>query len=243
MTSEFKTYIQNSGFKTDDFENANYFYMSGWKMYVPDEKQEEFLTNYYNLIYKNNQVSTLLEKPHPEYNQIRIDIDLKYLIKDKKDIENLNHRYNYDIIKMIIERYVVIASEYFDIPKKGVKFTVFEKKSASVKGGIKNNEKYIKDGIHILCPDIVVSNTILLAIYDDIINDKETQYIVNNFGTDEPINKIIDKAVICKNGWLVLGSGKVVDKSDNYYKTTKTFNVKYVEGTQEVQIKEICSNR
>lgn len=239
MTSEFKTYIQNSGFKVDDFDNANYFYMSGWKMYVPDDKQEEFLTNYYNLIYKTNQVSTLLEKPHSEYNQIRIDIDLKYLIKDKKDIENLNHRYNYETIKMLIERYIIIASEYFNIPKKGVKFTVFEKNKASVKGGIKNNEKYIKDGVHILCPDIVVSNTILLAIYDDIINDKQSQIIVSNFNTDEPINKIIDKSVICKNGWLILGSGKVDDKRDNYYQTSKTFNVKYDETTQESEVKEV----
>lgn len=239
MTSEFKTYAQNAGFRVDVQDDANYFSMTGWKLFIPDDKQEEFLTNYYNLIYKKKQKSDLLDKPHPEYNQLRIDIDLKYLIKTDDEAKDLTHRYSHDTIKQVLERYVIIMSEYFPIPAKGINFTIFEKQRARIKGIGKDTQGYLKDGIHILCPDIVAENIILHAIYDDIVNDKLTKKIASSFGSGEPTTKIFDKAVIDKVGWPLIGSGKTDDTTDNYYDTTKTYNVKYNEAKHECSISEV----
>jgi P4 family phage/plasmid primase-like protien len=239
---EFKKYIQKNDFITTSDDN-NYQFMPGkgepgWKLKVPFEKEEDFLTNYYNMKVKNNYVSGLLEKPHPKHNQIRIDIDLKYLLKKNKSRLANSHQYELSTIKKLIAKYVEIASEYIPIPIKGVNFTVFEKIKSTVKGGIKESEQYIKDGIHIVCPDLVIDNTILHAIYDDVINDKHCQDIVKEFGSDEGINKVIDKAVISTNCWFLLGSGKPSDDPDSYYKVTKNYLVKFDTDKGEAKLIE-----
>lgn len=243
MQFEFKNYIEKSKFKTTDNNDSNYFMMTGWTLNVPKTKQIEFLTNYYDMIVKKKNKSTILEKPHKEYNQVRIDIDLKYLIKNLDEKKNLKHRYSFNTIKKIINEYVLICSEYFKIPSDGVNFTVFEKPRAFIKGGLDKKQQYIKDGIHILCPDIVCKNIILLAIYEDFINDNKCKDIVSEFKSSEPISKIIDRCVIERNGWFLLGSGKTDDLPENYYNVSKTYNVKYNEGDDECVINEIYLNK
>lgn len=245
---DFKNYIQKNGFITKSDECVNYQFWPGkgepgWKLSVPDDKQEEFLTNYYNMKVKNNLVSGLLEKPHPEYNQIRIDIDLKYMLKSNKERACKKHQYKKSTIKKLIKKYIEIASEYIEIPRKGVNFTVFEKPKCTIKGGIKESEQYIKDGVHIICPDLVINNTVLQAIYNDIINDKEAKEIVAEFETNEDISKIIDKAVINTNCWFLLGSGKPSDDPEGYYKVTKnyltTFNEEGETTSTELEMNEL----
>lgn len=228
---EFKKYIEKNGFRTKEDDN-NYQFIPGrgepgWKLNIPSEKQEEFLTNYYNMKVKNGLVSTLVEKPHPEYNQIRIDIDLKYRLSTNKERLDNTHQYKEETIKKLISKYIEITSEYIQIPAKGVNFTLFEKPKYRITGGIKEDKQIIKDGIHIICPDLVINNTVLHAIYDDIINDTACKKIVAEFGTEYEIGTIIDKSVISSGCWVMLGSGKVSDEPDAYYKKTKNFLVKY----------------
>jgi P4 family phage/plasmid primase-like protien len=239
---EFKKYIQKHGFITND-DNNNYQFIPGrgepgWKLNVPFGKQEEFLTNYYNMKVNKGLVSGLLEKPHTEHNQIRIDIDLKYLLKKNKDRLGNTHQYKLTTIKKLIKKYVEITSEYINIPAKGVNFTVFEKPKSTVKGGIKESEQYIKDGVHIMCPDLVIDNVILHAIYDDVINDKECKAIVDEFQSDEEINKVIDEAVISRNCWFLLGSGKPSDDPDSYYKVSTNYLVKFNTADNTVKMTE-----
>jgi phage/plasmid-associated DNA primase len=230
---EFKKYIQKQEFITNEDDN-NYQFIPGkgepgWKLKVPFERQDEFLTTYYTMKVKNDLVSGLLEKPHPEYNQIRIDGDLKYMLKTNKSRLNNKHQYKISTIEKLISKYIEITSEYITIPSKGVNFTLFEKPKSTIKGGIKESEQYIKDGFHIVCPDLVIDNTILHAIYDDIINDKQCKEIVSEFESDEDISKVIDKAVISTNSWFLLGSGKPSDNPDSYYKISKNYLVKFDE--------------
>lgn len=240
---DFKNYINKSGFKVDEIERTHYQFIpgnvdSGWKLHVPEEKKEEFFQNYYNKRVKHGLPCSLGEKPHPKYNQIRIDIDLKYLIKDVKT-DTLNHIYNIETIKKLLIRKVLIISEYIEIPIKGINFTIFEKKHPTLDGGIKSKSKYIKDGIHILCPDIVLDNNILHAIYADFIADEETIKISKDLGSDEDISKIFDKCVIDKVLWMLYGSGKPKYEPENYYKDTVTFNFKYNPDNGKVSVKDI----
>ena len=175
---KFKSYIQKNNFRTTDKNETNYQFMPGkgepgWTLSVPENKREEFLTNYYNLKVKNNLVSGLLEKPHREYNQVRIDIDLQYDINKNKDKLSNDHLYKMTTLKKFIGKYIEIASEYIDIPSKGVNFSIFEKKKYAIKGGLDEKEQFIKDGVHVLCSDLVINNTILHCIYDDFINDDD----------------------------------------------------------------------
>lgn len=241
---KFKSYIQKNGFKTDDNEKTNYQFMPGkgepgWKLSIPEEKREEFLTNYYNLKVKNKLVSGLLEKPHPQYNQVRIDIDLQYDNKVNKDNSSNKHMYKMTTLKKFINKYVEIASEYISIPAKGVKFAVFEKQKYAIKGGLNEKEQYIKDGVHMLCPDLVMNNTVLHCIYDDFVNDEEAIAIVKEFGTGEDIRKVFDKSVISTNCWFLLGSGKPSDTPDNYYAVSKTFQAKFNDTNNSVILKEV----
>jgi putative DNA primase/helicase len=232
-------YIKEEGFKTTSKDDeANYQFMPGggdypWTLKVPKNRIEEFHEKYYELKVKPGFRCNLLEKPMKDKNILKIDIDLRYTPTQDDIIgEKLKHKYNKETIKDFIRIYLNKVNVYLEIPEKA-KITIMEKKHPRF---VNDDKKYIKDGIHIMSPEIIAPNPVLLAIYNDFIQDEEAIEIFNQFKNSEPIDKAVDSRVIFTNSWYLLGSGKPTDILD-YYKPTSTYTIKINENNNIVDIK------
>ena len=201
----------------------------GLKLNVPPEKEKEFWNTYHKIKIEGKQPSSLLEKPLKEFNQIKIDLDFKQDVtgenlKNMNSNKHLNHQYKISTIIKIVKFYCESIIKFIELPEHDIYFTVFEKEKPKLKN--LNDNTYIKDGIHIMCPDIVLSNTILYAIYDDFINNTNVKEIYQEFKNKEPLEKCVDKCVIATNAWFPIGSGKPTDEMD-YYKPTHTYKIDF----------------
>lgn len=197
----------------------------GWRLNVPDEKHDEFWSNYYELKIKAKQPSSLLERPHPEYNPMKIDLDFK-LAPTSDDLRSgkLKHKYTADQLERFITLYAKETAEVLEWPRGGARFTVFEKSAPRLRGTDKD-DKFIKDGIHIMAPEIVANNVALLAIYKNFLQNKQSQELCKEFNNLDSMDILIDQRVICTNAWFPVGSGKPGDDGD-YYRPTLSFLVK-----------------
>ena len=236
MTSKFLTYCAQ--FKTNDTDVANFQFQpggvdKGWKLSVPKERLTEFWDKYYELRVERGEASHLLERPGKEYNVMKIDLDLKQEAS-REDMQTSTpaHKYDHEAIKMVIEHYVKAAATYIQLPVPAY-FTVFEKKTGKLKtlgedkqqsaaaGGIQG---YVKDGIHIMCPEIIAPNPILHAIYECFIKMPEIMKMNVKFENVEPTDVMFDSKVISTNAWFPVGSGKPEDNKD-YYCPTRTYMI------------------
>lgn len=224
------SYIKEKGFKStlSDNPNINFQFMPGgadypWSLYVPKENIPDFLKKYYELKVKPGHRSHLMEKPMKDQNILKIDIDLRYPSPpDETHEDKLKHKYTMEIIKDFIRKYFSIVSNYINIPEDA-KVTIMEKKRPRF---VNEKKQYVKDGIHIMCPEIVAPNAVLMAIYNDFIQDEEAIELFEKFKNSETINKAVDSRVIYTNSWYLLGSGKPTD--EHYYKPTKTYSLKVI---------------
>jgi len=219
-------YIKDNGFKTSKIEEANFQFMPGgvdnpWKLKVPKDRIPEFLEKYYDYKVKPHNASHLLERPMKDKNVLKIDIDLRYTANpEDMSTDKLEHKYHKNTIKDFIHIYLEIAAKYIKF-KDNTIVTVMEKKQPKFDA---TNSIYIKDGLHIMCPDIVAPNSVLMAIYNEFIENEEAIKVFDDFKNTEPIVKGVDSRVIFTNSWYLLGSGKPQDKKD-YYKPTKSYKV------------------
>lgn len=197
----------------------------GMRLTVPKDKLNELWSNYYELKVKPKQDSSLLERPHPEYNPLKIDLDFK-IVPTPDDLRNskIEHKYDATSLEKFISYYSDEASKILEWPQKGARFTVFEKSQPRLCGTDKD-DKYIKDGVHIMCPEIVANNVALLAIYKNFLANEAARKLCEGFGCINPVNDLVDQRVICTNAWFPVCSGKPSDNGD-YYKPTMSFMVK-----------------
>ena len=227
MSDAFQAYCSKN-FKVDKDQPFNYHFMpgngvdKGIRLMVPEDRQMEFWSKYHDLKIKPGICSSLLERPLPEFNPLKIDLDIK-LPPTPEDLRNItiSHKYTIDMVKEVIIQYLATAAEFFQIPLD-TRVTIFEKKTAKIK--TVNDKNWIKDGVHIMCPDIVAPNVLLLAIYYKFIQSEGAKAIHEKFGTEDDIENLVDKCVIDTNAWFPVGSGKPEDNLD-YYKPTHTFKV------------------
>ena len=244
MTSKFLNYC--SQFKTDSVEKANFQFQpggidKGWKLTVPDDKITDFWDKYYEYKVKPGDQSHLLERPGKEFNVLKIDLDLKHLAS-QDDLQNSkpNHKYTHDLLKDVISLYAQSATKFIELPNLCM-FTIFEKQNGKLKGQEKDSNGYVKDGVHIMCPEIIAPNTILHAIYDCFIKMPELAKLYEKFHNVEPVDVMFDSKVISTNAWFPIGSGKPEDNKD-YYAPTKTYKVivkSQTAGTDtKIQLKE-----
>ena len=70
------------------------------------------------------------------------------------------------------------------------------------------NKEIMKDGVHIIIPYIVSNYNVLHLVRNDIIQDSEISDKFEELGFKNPIEDIVDKAVIQRNNWFMYGSSK-----------------------------------
>lgn len=200
------------GYKTTDSDIASHLsvrkeYLG--KFYIPDEQLEKFYKIYNNEL--KNGYQYILERPYNNQSPIKIDIDLKslQLPKNKKRLYSNDCILNF--IKLYLKNLVKIIDIYHDF-----RVIIMEKDEPSY-----TKNKYYKDGFHIIIPELVCNNDVLLYVrqvcLDNDIISKSFNLELTYTNSDEDI---FDKAVIKSNSWPLLGS---VGGSDGKqpYKITK----------------------
>lgn len=241
--SDFYNFCVKEGYTTRDKKKINIKSLPGGdikqSLRLSIEKDEDLS----KLIKKYNEYSNdygikfnLMEIPRSDANLVRIDLDFKKLIEDKSNNDNgvnikeseTEHIYTRSDIKAFINIYCEHLNDYIDINGKNYCFTIMEKKNAK----IINNE--IKDGVHIMCPDICINNTVLLELRSKVVNDEKFKELVNKkMGLTNYPEDIFDKAPITSNAWFLLKSGK---PNDDIYMPTFTYKLSIKEG--DVKLKQ-----
>jgi P4 family phage/plasmid primase-like protien len=162
--------------------------------YIPGPDEEKFL-KLYNEALERNEKLHMTEK-HRDISPILIDLDFRY--PNEKTF--LQRQYSMDSIKSLIKVYLEEVSQYVDESK----FEVYiMEKSKPIQYEKKN---VIKDGVHIVIPNIVTNLSLQLMLREQLLS--KLSFIEEEAKCINKIDDIVDKAVIDKNNWMMYGSCK-----------------------------------
>ena len=141
----------------------------------------------------------LTEKPMP-ISTMKIDIDLKYAI----DLSTRQHTDAH--IKELLKLYSKAIITYVDIPEgKNIDAYVFQRTSPYPDKG------NMKDGIHILYPDIKISTELQFLIRTEVL--KKIGSVLDNpeigiLQVKNTHDDVVDRSVIKSNNWVIYGCSK-----------------------------------
>jgi P4 family phage/plasmid primase-like protien len=176
--------------------------------YIPSDEEDKFFEKY-DIAKRCNEELYLTEK-HKSIGPIVIDLDFRF---DKND--KVERMYTKDTVISILNIYKDVICMFYDVPE--FDFYVMEKPSPVL------DKQYIKDGIHIVIPNIITTPGVQLMIRNMILpsigNALDSLNLKNNY------SDVIDEAVIYKNNWQMYGSKK---PNCEAYKVTYIF--KYQDG-------------
>jgi len=210
------------------------------KWFIPLDKYESlFLKNINEELVKNPlKQMHFMESPDPKHNMLKIDLDFRFKATEEeiKTRNKLSRRYNDEYIELIVNS---VAEYLKDIIKIEESYNIYiqEKKEPRLTN---DNTNTVKDGIHIIVPKIVMSNTSLFHLRDKLAKDEDLIEITKSIENITPLNDVIDKCIIFPNGWYVYGCGKPEDQG-NYYKVTKIFKV--IHKNNNITLKKIQSSK
>ena len=106
--------------------------------HIPDEDKPEFYRHYYSHIYEKKKMEYLTET-QVENGPIVVDLDFRYPTNIKSKQHSEEH------IHDLMEKYLEYMNGMLEITEKPIPVYVFEKQKVNT-----DNEKYTKDGIHIM---------------------------------------------------------------------------------------------
>lgn len=177
--------------------------------YIPFEKLDDFYTLYKRAV-KNNDDLYITEK-HREISPILIDLDFRF----EKQLGIDKRQFDSNDIMNIVNVYIKAIYEYFD---NSLVFDMY----IMTKPYPVVDKNYIKDGIHIIIPNIVTKPAVQYMIRKYVINhpDLFTNNLKSLFQTS--VEDIIDESVIQKNNWQMYGSKK---PNCEKYKITKILHI------------------
>jgi hypothetical protein len=189
------------------------------KYYISEEKKEFFYELYSKWIFMWEQEHYLTEKHHDEYSPVLIDLDFRY----NKPKENIDKRkYNIEDIIFFVSKFLEILSSYIEIDDKDKNVFIMEKSGPIYD----ESKKIMKDGVHIIMPNIVSKYDPLFLTRHEILKEDSIIKKFKEIGFTNPIDDIVDEAVIKRNNWFMYGSCKPGKES---YEITNTIQFKGLE--------------
>ena len=186
----------------DDKIPASITMLGGGKYHIPDEHYDEFLGLVYNHLFKEKgRPLNIVEQPTPQGPKpLVIDLDFRY----RKD-RALDHPFELSHIKAFNEKLVEGLNTFFDLSVYSVlRFFVTLRPQAyedKAKGEI-------KDGVHIQCPDIVLSFEKQAALRSWMLNQDAVTEAFKDTGFINKPPGIYDESCTRKQGWFLYGESK-----------------------------------
>ncbi len=170
--------------------------IAGGSYYIPPNDVSQFVSLYKAAVQKGSTDLHLTEK-HAEQGPIVIDLDFRFEPTDD-DVEEPKRRYTPDNITNIFRIYSDIISTYVDTPHFDV--YVMEKPRPVLA------KTLIKDGIHMMIPDVVTT-----PLFQFMLRDKAMPLLkkeLTDLNLHNKMSDVVDEAVIEKNNWQMIGSRK-----------------------------------
>ena len=178
------------------------------KYYIDETELDEFYKLYNTALKKNEKLA--LTECHEQHGPILIDIDMRFHRED-----GIERRYNENDIKNIIKLYNDEIQKYFDCEETALRSYVFEK---SVPIEVNGN---VKDGIHIMYPNIISIPEVQFEIRDNVISQCKKTKIFERLCLKNKLEDAIDESVIKKNNWFLYGGSKPEQEA---YKLTHIYD-------------------
>lgn len=188
------------------------------------------LTKFYDLYLEEfNKSGTLcFTECHEDVSPILIDLDFKFPT-------NVTTRlYTLDTIKSVISAYNDSITKHFG--EQDLRSFAFEKNS------IKNTQDYVKDGIHIIYPYVVLDKRNNLKLRESVLQKLKHESVFKDLKLENTYDQVLDKAVVTNN-WFLYLSGK---PNNEHYKLTYIFDNNLESIPVELsnrEIIELCSIR
>lgn len=170
------------------------------KYKIKPEEQQYFINLYNNWVFKYEHEIHLTEKHNEHKCPVLIDLDFRY-----ENTGSMDRVYSDEDICFFMEKYYKILDNYLELSDERKETFILEKTKPVVDS---KNEKIMKDGVHIILPHIVTDYNVLHLARNDIVKDKDIQEMFSDLQFTNPIEDIVDKAVIQKNNWFMYGSRK-----------------------------------
>ena len=173
--------------------------------------QAEDMDTFYKL-YTDAYVSgceLFMTEKHREIAPILIDFDFRFSETMTKRKYSIGH------IENVIKRYVQEIYKYVDVSEDVMVYVLEKSKPLYVE---KNN--IVKDGIHIVIPNVVTHTVTQLQIRENILEVFSS--ILSDIECSNTIDDIFDRCVIDKNNWQMYGSTK---PGCEPYKVTHVYRV------------------
>lgn len=183
-------------------------------IFIPDDEYTTF-RDLYGMALISGIDLHYTEKPR-DPSPLRVDLDFRFPINETSYItgetKTLKRVYTSEHIQTIVSSYFSVINKYIQVPDDCNVAYVMEKSRPSEKNG------KIKDGIHIVFPDIIISNNVQHFIRKKILDIANEMFATLPI-CNEPAS-IIDKAIIDVNGWLMYGSKKI---ENDCYRVSQTY--------------------
>lgn len=160
-------------------------------------QRKELLTLYTKALFAGATNFSIIER-QKEYAPILVDIDLE---KPVEDVEEGTRLYDDSMVETIIQKYIDAIKFYLEPAEHQFNVCFFEKSKPKVK-----EDDTIKDGFHLFFPDLCVATNVRHLIRHHVVKSCEDDELFEGFL--KPADKVIDKAVVSSNGWLLYGSRK-----------------------------------
>ena len=188
---------------------------------IPKEDYDTFLNLYYESVFKYKNNAFLTEK-HLDYSPILIDLDFRFPLSKKERV------YNTQFIESFLKIYMKHVEKITEC--ENVEIFVMEKKTTKPD----EEKKIVKDGIHIMIPDIVTVPRMQYVLRYRVINDPATKALMETIKPTNSLDDIIDLCVIERNNWQMYGSMK---SNNEPYLVTHIYNYNTDDDLDELDIK------
>ena len=173
---------------------------TGGKYHIPDANYDEFLDLVYAYLFRDKgRPMNIIEQPKAAGPKpLVIDLDFRY----RRD-RALDHPFELSHIRAFNEKLVEGLNTFFDLSNYPLlRFFV------SLRPQAYENKGEIKDGIHIQCPDIVLSFEKQAVLRRWMLSQDAVLEAFKDTGFTNPIQDIYDESCTRKQGWFLYGESK-----------------------------------
>ena len=171
------------------------------KFKVEDQEYLHFLRLVHNAVNIEGQETITLSERHPSdksFGPILIDLEFRFNDDGARPVQRcVTSRH----IKAFIAEYIAAMNYFLDM--SGVQNPRF---FVQMKSLPEIHRDGIKDGVHIICPDIVLDYSILYALRGYMIN--KMYPIFGSMNNKADFYEVFDPHVIKRNNWFIYGCGK-----------------------------------
>lgn len=170
--------------------------------YIRHDDMERFHELYKNAM--TDDSCLFMTEKHRDISPVLIDFDLRF----KTDV--VDRQYTVDMMMDVIRTYIQEITKIIEVPDNIEVYLMEKPKPVLVE-----KKNIVKDGVHIIIPNIVTRPSVQLMVRKNIM--KKIDGLMKSMKYTNKIDDVFDEQVIYKNNWQMYGSRK---PSSEPYKVT-----------------------